>query len=58
MANENKVLSDEDLKNVAGGAPLNSLTCSLYTTEKDCMAHRGCLWVEGACIVGVTTRSL
>lgn len=58
MANENKVLSDEDLKDVAGGVVINNFTCNLYSNEKDCLAHRGCMWYDGACIYGVTTRSL
>lgn len=60
MADDNKVLSDEDLKNVSGGVLSASrlTSCSSYRTQRDCMTNNTCIWVDGACVVGKATRSI
>ena len=55
MANENKdkniILTDEELKEVAGGVQ-NSLTttCSTQKTQLGCMKIPVCEWKDGRCV--------
>ena len=61
MENENKenkgniILTDEELKEVAGGTPVpgqNSLTttCSTQKTQLGCMKIIICQWKDGECV--------
>ena len=50
MGNENKniVLSDEELKDVAGGASyVPQSYCEGHVTEKSCRATSVCVWFAG-----------
>jgi hypothetical protein len=55
MENENKdkniILTDEELKEVAGGVQ-NSLTttCSTQKTQLGCMKRIICEWKDGECV--------
>ena len=59
MENENKdkniILTDEQLKEVAGGAPVpgqNPLNnpCPINKTQLGCMKFKICIWKDGKCI--------
>ena len=50
MENKNVVLSDDELKDVTGGAAA-SVDCGMYDTKELCVKQDPkCAWVNGACI--------
>ena len=56
MENENKdkniILTDEELKEVAGGIDLSrakALECSTTTDVKKCFEKKYCVWRDGKC---------
>jgi hypothetical protein len=55
MENENKdkniVLTDEELKEVAGGAVLWGNPCERILNLKDCVGKKICKWVGNKCEV-------
>ena len=60
MENENKenkeniILTDEQLKEVAGGAPIGQnpviTTCPIQKTQLGCMKIPVCEWKDGRCV--------
>ena len=59
MENENKdkniILTDEELKKVAGGAPIPgqnpvTTTCPTQKTQLGCMKIPVCEWKDGRCV--------
>ena len=61
MENENKenkeniILTDEELKKVAGGAPIPgqnpvTTTCPIQKTQIGCMKIPVCEWKDGRCV--------
>ena len=57
MENENKenkeniILTDEQLKEVAGGAALWGNPCERILNMKDCVEKKACKWVGNKCEV-------
>ena len=55
MENENKdnkvILTDEELKEVAGGAALWGNPCERILNLKDCVEKKACKWVGNKCEV-------
>ena len=57
MKNENKenkeniILTDEELKEVAGGAVLWGNPCERILNSKECVGKKACKWVGNKCEV-------
>ena len=55
MENENKdkniILTDDELKEVAGGAALWGNPCERILNMKDCVEKKACKWVGNKCEV-------
>ena len=60
MENENKenkeniILTDEELKEVAGGAPDSGFVsnpCAFRNSPITCKQHQGCMWTGSECTV-------
>jgi hypothetical protein len=53
MENENKdktILTDDQLKEVAGGSGLSIVICSSKKNPEDCMKNRKCIWLDDKCV--------
>ena len=54
MENENKdkktILTDEQLKEVAGGARPGSAGCMQYLNGEECVQQMLCKWSNGKCV--------
>ena len=53
MENENKdkvILTDEELKKVAGGARAGSAGCMQYLNGEECVQQMLCNWSNGKCV--------
>ena len=54
MENENKdkktILTDEQLKEVAGGARPGSAGCMQYLKGEECVQQMLCKWSNGKCV--------
>ena len=59
MENKNVVLSDDELKDVSGGAgsTFKNTKCSIYKTKEDCYKNVECAWVGDTCVEGSMTKS-
>ena len=60
MENKNVVLSDDELKDVTGGAAMR-IDCGMFDTKELCVKHNPrCSWVSDSCVeqAGKVNRSL
>ena len=47
---ENIILTDEELKEVAGGARAGSAGCMQYLKGEECVQQMLCKWSNGKCV--------
>ena len=52
MENKNVILSDDELKDVTGGAGVcfSKSNCNMFNTKDACLQDVACAWVNDACV--------